>query len=151
VYWWNTGQQRSENEPETKPRSCFSHHSVGCLWRLGPRGRVPEGTLRFFSRLVRSLIALQNVYVIHQGATSSNPPMIGLLNMTHPSTAMAEFTASRGADSAPLPSIRRIGMEMTEAAATCVVCAVCGFFIGIAVIVLHRRWRRRRSQDQVHV
>ncbi|KAG1759033.1 aspartic peptidase domain-containing protein [Suillus occidentalis] len=46
-------------------------------------------------------VFLRNVYAIHQGTTRSNPPMIGLLNMTDPSTALAEFTSSRGKDPAP--------------------------------------------------
>ncbi|KAG1900796.1 aspartic peptidase domain-containing protein [Suillus fuscotomentosus] len=52
-------------------------------------------------------VFLRNVYVIHQGKTASNPPMIGLLNTTDPAAALAEFTSSRGQDPAPPPSLLR--------------------------------------------
>lgn len=99
-------------------------------------------------------VFLRNVYVIHQGTTPSNPPMIGLLNTTDPSTALADFTSSRGQDPAPPPSLLRPGSSATEARdtiATCVVCGVCGFLIGAIGIVIYRLRQRRRSQRQVHI
>ncbi|OAX40039.1 acid protease [Rhizopogon vinicolor AM-OR11-026] len=97
-------------------------------------------------------VFLRNVYVIHQGATNSAPPMIGLLSMTNPTTALAEFISSRGADPAPPPFMRRAGFsatKMRDAVATCVVCGVCGFFIGVIGIVIHRHSQRRRSQVRI--
>ncbi|KIK45844.1 hypothetical protein CY34DRAFT_488303 [Suillus luteus UH-Slu-Lm8-n1] len=99
-------------------------------------------------------VFLRNVYAIHQGTTRSNPPMIGLLNMTDPSTALAEFTSSRGKDPAPPPSTLRAGSSATEVrdtVATCVACGVCGFLIGAIGIVIYRLRQRRRSQGQVHI
>ncbi|KAG1749017.1 aspartic peptidase domain-containing protein [Suillus paluster] len=99
-------------------------------------------------------VFLRNVYAIHQGTTSSDPPMIGLLNTTDPSAALAEFTSSRGPDPAPPPSMQRVGSSATETRdtiATCVVCGVCGFLIGAIGIVVFRLRRRRRSQGQVHI
>ncbi|KAG2149397.1 aspartic peptidase domain-containing protein [Suillus clintonianus] len=99
-------------------------------------------------------VFLRNVYVIHHGTTSSNPPMIGLLNTTDPSTALAEFISSRGPDPAPPPSLQRAGSsatEMRDTIATCVVCGVCGFLIGVIGIVIYRLRQRKRSQGQVHI
>ncbi|KAG0705369.1 aspartic peptidase domain-containing protein [Suillus ampliporus] len=99
-------------------------------------------------------VFLRNVYAIHQGKTSSNPPMIGLLNTTDPSTALAEFTSSRGSDPAPPPSMQRAGSsatEMRDTIATCVVCGVCGFLIGAIGIVIYWLRQRKRSQGQVHI
>lgn len=99
-------------------------------------------------------VFLRNVYVIHQGTTNSSPPMIGLLNTTDPSTALAEFTSSRGPDPAPPPSMLRAGSSATEVrdtVATCVVCGVCGFLIGAIGIMIYRLRQRRKSQGQVHI
>ncbi|KAG1774320.1 aspartic peptidase domain-containing protein [Suillus placidus] len=71
-------------------------------------------------------VFLRNVYVIHQGTTNSNPPMIGLLNTTDPSIALAEFTSSRGPDPAPPPSMLRAGSSATEVRDTVATCVVCG-------------------------
>ncbi|KAG2028255.1 hypothetical protein BDR03DRAFT_976638 [Suillus americanus] len=80
--------------------------------------------------------------------------MIGLLNTTDPSTALAEFTSSRGPDPAPPPSMLRAGSSATEVrdtVATCVVCGVCGFLIGAIGIMIYRLRQRRKSQGQVHI
>ncbi|EIM90202.1 acid protease [Stereum hirsutum FP-91666 SS1] len=44
---------------------------------------------------------LQNVYAIHHGATSSDPPRIGLLNTTDSSASLEHFREVRGDDTNP--------------------------------------------------
>ncbi|THH20359.1 hypothetical protein EW146_g983 [Bondarzewia mesenterica] len=41
---------------------------------------------------------LRNVYVVHQGATSHRSPLIGLLNMTDPTSSLKKFQQERGDD-----------------------------------------------------
>ncbi|THH33866.1 hypothetical protein EUX98_g214 [Antrodiella citrinella] len=47
---------------------------------------------------------LRNVYAIHQVAIGDHPPQVGLLNMTDPAAALAQFTLDRGHDpTSPVP------------------------------------------------
>ncbi|KAH7929775.1 acid protease [Leucogyrophana mollusca] len=96
-------------------------------------------------------VFLRNVYVVHQGATGANPPMIGLLNMTDPDTSMVQFQQARGPDSAPPPSAqtrgRTSGSSQADVIAACTVCGVGGFLLGaVAILVLRSRRRSRRHK-----
>ncbi|KIJ69603.1 hypothetical protein HYDPIDRAFT_24428 [Hydnomerulius pinastri MD-312] len=50
-------------------------------------------------------VFLRNVYVVHQGSTASNPPMIGLMSLTDPTSSLSTFQQTRGPDPAPPPSL----------------------------------------------
>ncbi|KAH7889845.1 aspartic peptidase domain-containing protein [Phlebopus sp. FC_14] len=78
-------------------------------------------------------VFLRNVYVVHQGATSSRPPVIGLMSMTDPNSSISEFTNVRGPDFAPAPSApSRSYSNQSDAdvEAASAVCAIAGFLLG---------------------
>jgi hypothetical protein len=94
----------------------------------------------------------QNVYVTHHGTNSTHPPLIGLLNLTNPSSAMLQFRLERGPDplEISLPSsaqIRNI-IPMSPKATPKVIYAIAtlgGFLGGIIVTVLLRSRLKKRG------
>ncbi|KAL0947401.1 hypothetical protein HGRIS_013513 [Hohenbuehelia grisea] len=91
-------------------------------------------------------VFLRNVYVTHHGANSTHPPLIGLLNMTDPSKALAEFRRERGPD--PLPPFTgtvRVNGAISRMAVNPLplyfLSSLCGFVSGAVLTALFRaRW-----------
>ncbi|KAJ3483340.1 hypothetical protein NLI96_g6392 [Meripilus lineatus] len=90
---------------------------------------------------------LRNVYTIHHAATSNQPPKIGLLGMTDPVSALAQYRLERGED--PTPSVAVIATPNSQhsglnAAAVCGISGASGFVFGfvVSVALLFRRWAR---------
>ncbi|KAH7909709.1 aspartic peptidase domain-containing protein [Hygrophoropsis aurantiaca] len=96
-------------------------------------------------------VFLRNVYVVHQGATATNPPMIGLLNITNPSSSMSQFQEARGLDSAPPPLVqthsRSTGPSRGDLIAACTACGAGGFIVGlVGMMILRLRGRSRKHK-----
>lgn len=93
---------------------------------------------------------LQNVYVTHHGATSTQPPLIGLLNTTDPTIAMAEFVQERGQDSAPPPpSQEELGTHPSPMIKLLIInglCLLVGFVGGVIGTSLFRAGRARKNR-----
>jgi len=90
-------------------------------------------------------VFLRNVYVVHQGVTSSKPPLIGLLSLTDPQTALTDFQNARGLDPAPPPLIldrRRPEQWTKDAKIANTVSAVGGFLLGGLIVVCYKAKRR---------
>ncbi|KIJ17249.1 hypothetical protein PAXINDRAFT_162166 [Paxillus involutus ATCC 200175] len=95
-------------------------------------------------------VFLRNVYVVHQGATSSHPPMIGLLSLTNPQTSLIDFQSARGSDPAPPPSTlsRNYSNQWdTDVRVATILCALGGFLLGgLATLYYKVRTRTRKVQ-----
>lgn len=94
------------------------------------------------------LCSVQNVYVVHRGTTSSQPPLIGLLSLTDPQTALMDFQSVRGLDPAPPPSVpnRNSSDQWTRyGRIASAVSAVGGFLLGGLVVVVWYKRRPRRA------
>ncbi|KAG9318343.1 aspartic peptidase domain-containing protein [Chiua virens] len=92
-------------------------------------------------------VFLRNVYVVHHGATSSKPPLIGLLSLTDPPSALTDFQNMRGSDPAPAPSVveRSSAVQWTENAKIGVaVSAIGGFVVGGLITGCYKMRRRSR-------
>ncbi|KAI9569513.1 aspartic peptidase domain-containing protein [Boletus coccyginus] len=93
-------------------------------------------------------VFLRNVYVVHRGTTSSQPPLIGLLSLTDPQTALMDFQSVRGLDPAPPPSVpnSNSSVQWTKyAKIASAVSAVGGFLLGgLVVVVWYKVGRRSR-------
>jgi len=91
----------------------------------------------------------QNVYVIHHGANSTHSPLIGLLSLTDPVSAMAQFRLARGPDSTP-PSvqIRRSlsGASSPHTTTVYTLSSICGFMGGAVLTII---FRVRRGSTKV--
>ncbi|KAF4604115.1 hypothetical protein EYR40_001298 [Pleurotus pulmonarius] len=86
---------------------------------------------------------LRNVYTIHHGATSTEPPKIGLLNLTDPSKADSEFRAERGIESSShspnaLPVHNRLTQAATDSITSYIASSICGFMGGAVLTTLFR-------------
>ncbi|KAF9228598.1 acid protease [Gyrodon lividus] len=93
-------------------------------------------------------VFLRNAYVVHQGATSSNPPMIGLMSLTDPQVSLTDFQNARGSDPAPPPSsLSRSYSNQWNAnvGVASVGCALGGFLLGGLVTVCYKVSRRSRK------
>ncbi|KAL4074628.1 aspartic peptidase domain-containing protein [Scleroderma yunnanense] len=88
---------------------------------------------------------LRNVYTVHQGATSSTPPMIGLLGVTDPQSALADFQSVRGPDPAPAPNIPTIPYsdhpQSDVSAIVSMACVVGGLVVAGLVIFIYKTMR----------
>ncbi|RDB20974.1 Chymosin [Hypsizygus marmoreus] len=93
-------------------------------------------------------VFLRNVYVTHHHANSTHQPLIGLLNMTDPETAMIRFRNDRGPDqSVPSTHWIRQNVPSTTSPRTAIVymiSSVSGFVVG-AMVTLFVRIRRQRA------
>ncbi|KAG8217373.1 hypothetical protein J3R82DRAFT_5469 [Butyriboletus roseoflavus] len=82
--------------------------------------------------------------------TSSKPPLVGLLSLTDPQTALTDFQNARGVDSAPPPSIPNSthSDQWTEdARIATAVSVVGGFLLGGLITVCYKvRKRSRRAR-----
>jgi hypothetical protein len=90
---------------------------------------------------------VQNVYVVHHGPTSSKPPLVGLLSLTDPHTALTDFQTARGLDPAPPPSVANrssSGQWTEDAKIASAMSAVGGFLLGGLVAVCCKVGRRSR-------
>ncbi|KAI0950285.1 hypothetical protein AcV7_008801 [Taiwanofungus camphoratus] len=78
---------------------------------------------------------LRNVYVTHHAATSGQPPMIGLLGLTDPMSAMVQFREERGDDPTPPVQVRSRAHQthVLTGADICGIAVVCGFVFGAAL------------------
>lgn len=89
----------------------------------------------------------QNVYVVHHGSTASKPPLIGLLSLTDPQTALTDFQTARGLDPAPPPFVghRSNSDQWTEdAKIASATSAVGGFLFGGLIAVCCKMGRRSK-------
>lgn len=80
--------------------------------------------------------------------TSSKPPLVGLLSLTDPQTALMDFQNVRGADSAPSPSVpnRSRSDQWTEdARIATAVSVVGGFLLGGLITVCYKVRKRKAS------
>ncbi|KAF8558409.1 acid protease [Imleria badia] len=92
-------------------------------------------------------VFLRNVYVVHHGPTSSKPPLVGLLSLTDPHTALTDFQTARGLDPAPPPSVANrssSGQWTEDAKIASAMSAVGGFLLGGLVAVCCKVGRRSR-------
>lgn len=134
------GENDSKNEYPIHPRDMSwqeGGNSDGwCLGGIQANDQVNSGDWLLGD------IFLRNVYVTHHFGTSSQPPYIGLLNLTNPSNAMSEFSFERGPDNAPSPSIRPLsallGPTRTRPATVATLSSVGGFFSGLILTILFR-------------
>ncbi|KAI0053836.1 acid protease [Auriscalpium vulgare] len=78
---------------------------------------------------------LRNVYVTHHGAASGRPPLIGLLNLTDPDSALERFQSERGDD--PLSPMQGRGDVRTRHGVGHVLSAgtICGIVLVGAFLV----------------
>ncbi|TRM59413.1 aspartic peptidase domain-containing protein [Schizophyllum amplum] len=95
-------------------------------------------------------IFLRNVYVVHHGANSTHPPLIGLTNVTDPQTALQRFRDDRGADITP-PTALHIaqsrGSPGTSPLVLYTLSSAGGFVGGGIITYLVRLHLRRRSRS----
>ncbi|PCH38253.1 acid protease [Wolfiporia cocos MD-104 SS10] len=93
---------------------------------------------------------LRNVYVTHHAATSSQPPMIGLLGLTDATAAMAEFRENRGDDPAPPAQVhaRARRTDHLTNADICGIAVASGFAFGVILTLLFHIFTRRPKQRQ---
>lgn len=81
--------------------------------------------------------------------TSSKPPLIGLLGLTDPQTALTDFQNARGSDPAPPPfvPIRSRSEQWTKDAKIATAMSVVGGFLlgGLAMVRYKVRQRSRRA------
>ena len=99
-----------------------------------------------------TLILSQNVYVVHHGATSTHPPLIGLTNVTDPQDALQRFRDVRGADVSP-PTTLHIQEARAGKGSTSMLLytlSSAGGFVGGGIITyLVRLHLRRRAYGRV--
>ena len=110
----------------------FLRVSQAVLW---PAARADDVLRRF----------VQNVYVVHQGVTSSKPALIGLMSLTDPQTAFKDFQDHRGTDLAPAPLVAtRTPLEQwtQNARIASSVSAVGGFLLGGLIVVSFKFGRK---------
>ena len=82
---------------------------------------------------------LQNVYIVHQAATKSKPPKVGLLGLTDPDTSMQNFRAARGDDpTGPVPVLTTGVHHSQELSAGAIygISAAAGFVLGALLTIL---------------
>jgi hypothetical protein len=87
--------------------------------------------------------------VTHHGTTSTQPPLIGLLNTTDATTAMAEFIKDRGADPAPPPTTQNLGAgphPMMKVTIISGLSSLVGWVIGVVATAAFRSRRARKNR-----
>lgn len=73
----------------------------------------------------------KNVYIVHHVGNSTQLPMIGLLGLTDPKTALQNFRAERGNDvTSPVPVLSAVGHRSSRISGG----AICGIAAGGGVI-----------------
>lgn len=87
-----------------------------------------------------SPLFVQNVYAAHYAATDSSPPRIGLLGLTDPTAALAQFRAVRGDDSTAPAEVRSRAPRSLTGADVCGIAVVCGFVFGVILSLLLHIW-----------
>ena len=90
----------------------------------------------------------QNVYVVHHGATSSKPPLVGLSSLTDPQTALTDFQNVRGSDPTALPPFvanrSRLEQWTENARIATAVSVMGGFMLGGLLTVWLKVGRRSK-------
>ena len=82
---------------------------------------------------------VQNVYIVHHAATSTQSPMIGLMGLTDASSSIQNFRVERGNDpNGPVPVLTNITprAQGLSAVAICGIAAAAGFVFGILLTAI---------------
>ena len=85
----------------------------------------------------------------HHGATSTEPPLIGLLNMTDPTIAMAEFVQERGPDPNPPPASQSLDTHahlILELTIIAILSLLVGWVTGVVGMTILRSRRARKKK-----
>ncbi|KAI5124363.1 hypothetical protein M0805_008968 [Coniferiporia weirii] len=94
-------------------------------------------------------IFLRSAYVVHRAATSSSPPLIGLLGTTNASHALNLFQASRGNDTLSSPFVHSglLLHNRPPMGPRLIILSTCVFpFLGgVALVVLFRMYREKAN------
>ncbi|KAH9842834.1 aspartic peptidase domain-containing protein [Rhodofomes roseus] len=93
---------------------------------------------------------LRNVYAVHHAATNASSHRIGLLGMTDPTAALAQFRAVRGDDTTAPGQVHSRAPRSTQltGADVCGVAVVCGFVFGVILALLLHIWLEPRSRGR---
>ncbi|KAL1747005.1 aspartic peptidase domain-containing protein [Schizophyllum fasciatum] len=97
-------------------------------------------------------IFLRNVYVVHHGANSTHPPLIGLTSVTDPQQALQQFRDVRGVDVSPPAAlhIEESRANQGKPSVLLYVSSSIGGFIGGGIVTyLVRMHLRRRSYSRL--
>ncbi|KAI5835601.1 acid protease [Schizophyllum commune Tattone D] len=97
-------------------------------------------------------IFLRNVYVVHHGANSTHPPLIGLTNVTDPQDALQRFRDVRGADVSPPITLHIQEARGSKGSSSMLLYTLssAGGFVGGGIITyLVRLHLRRRAYGRV--
>ncbi|ETW85725.1 aspartic peptidase [Heterobasidion irregulare TC 32-1] len=98
---------------------------------------------------------LRNVYVVHHGSTAQRPPLIGLLTMTEPTSALQRFQRERGSDSeAPIEGhsidAHHEKHPKLSSGAICGIIATGAFLVGgsgTLLFQIYKSYRRREGKE----
>ncbi|KAH9934816.1 aspartic peptidase domain-containing protein, partial [Fomitopsis serialis] len=101
-----------------------------------------------FLRVGVLIIKLHNVYAAHHAATDSSPPKIGLLGLTDPTAALAQFRAVRGDDSTAPAEVHSRAPRSFTGADVCGIAVVCGFVFGVILSHLLHIWLAPRGRKR---
>jgi len=97
---------------------------------------------------------LRNVHVAHHGATSTQPPLIGLLNMTDPTIAMAEFVRERGSDPSPPPASQNLVTHthpILKLTIISILSSLVGWVTGVVAVTTILRSRRASKKRGIEL
>ncbi|KAH8107018.1 acid protease [Cristinia sonorae] len=92
---------------------------------------------------------LRNVYAIHQVATGSNPPRIGLMHTTNMTAALEEFTRERGPDPTPPAPILSAAPSAPHTLGTAAIWGISGasgYVFGLCLALLISYCVAKRSK-----